>query len=223
MFKTLTLQNAALNSASIALPCLLIAIVAYICINRYCKRHKDADTATRRKVDAAKIAILLLFSVTGWFIGNLISIIITFNVAVSHGMVPNDETNTYDMTYGEILSLNKNSIKETNIDVADLKGKAIIYVRYECPECIRLHDQLAVVTDMIFLSSRSERGRLARTTYNINLTDVPQGVYIDPNGDAMVINILSDDRLTVDLNQLSILREMEANRVLLTDISNTSS
>ena len=222
MFKTLTLQNAALNSALIALPCLLIAIVAYICVNRYCKQHKDAETTVKRKVNAAKIAILLLFSVEGWFIGNLISIAIAFSIAVSHGMVPNDKTNAYDMTYGEILSLNKNSIKETNIDIANLKGKAVIYVRYDCPDCIRLHDQLAAVTDIVFLSSRSERGRSARTMYNINLTDVPQGVYIDPNGNAMVINIVSTDRLTLDLNQLSTLREMEACHVILSDISNTS-
>lgn len=223
MFKTYTLTEAASYSIEIALPCLLIAIAAYIRVNRYCRQNKNVSVTIKRKVGAAKITVLLLFSIAGWFVGNLISIVVTFNVAISHGMTPNDETHSYELTYGEILSLNRQSIKETNIDLNNLKGKAVIYVRYDCPDCVRLHDQLAAVTDIMFLSSRSERGQAARKMYNISLTDVPQGVYIDPDGNAMIINIVSDDKLMLDLNQLSILREMEARHVLLTDISNTSS
>ena len=104
----------------------------------------------------------------------------------------------------------RKSVKETDIDINDLKNKAIIYVRYDCPDCIALHSQLAEIKDMIFLASRSERGKAARDLYDIKLTEVPQGVYISTEGKATTISIVQHDEngIRLDLQQITILREM---------------
>lgn len=224
MFKNLTLFNAAICSAAIILPCLLTAVLLRKRVNRLCQDTKNVGIAIRRKLTALKALVLALFSVVGLFAGNLINIAITFNTAVSHGMMPDDETGGYNIPYSEIQTLNKRSVKETDISVDELKGKAVIFVRYDCPDCAALHDQLANITDIVFLSSRSERGKAVRQQYDIHLTEIPQGVYIDENGNSLVVDITQqiDEALTLDLHQLSILREMVARRVLLTSTQQTS-
>ena len=224
MFKNLTLFNAAICSAAIILPCLLTAILLHRRVNRLCRNAKDVNAATRRKITILKTFVLIFFSVVGLLVGNLISIAITFNTAVSHGMVPDNETGDYNIPYGEVQMLNKRSMKETDIAVDELRGKAVIFVRYDCPDCVALHDQLAGISDMVFLSSRSELGKTVRQQYDIHLTEIPQGVYIDENGDSLVVDITqhTDETLMLDLHQLSILREMAARRVLLTSIPHTS-
>ena len=218
MFKNSPLIEAALYSATIALPCLAIAVITHIRLNKFCRTNQnETNSGVQHKVTAVKALILLLFSTSGLFIGNLISIAITYNTAISHGMTPNINTGQYDLTYGEIQAYNKKSIKETDIDIDDLKGKAVIFVRYDCPDCILLHDQLAQLDDMVFLSSRSTLGKSARELYDINLTEVPQGAYIDIDGNVTTISIVHRDEntITLDLQQIAILREMANCRTIL--------
>lgn len=211
MFRDALPQTAAAISAIIAVVTAVVGIIVRNIHTKYCKKHITEDDAVIiKRANALKCFVLILFSITGLFFGNLIAVGTTFYTAVTHGMTTNPDTGKYDITYGRMLMLNKNSIKETNIDINDLKGKAIIYVRYDCPDCIFLHKQLAEIDDVIFLSSRSENGKAARKLYNIVLTEVPQGVYIDENGKSIVINIMQGqgDYLTLDLQQIAVLREM---------------
>ena len=75
-----------------------------------------------------------------------------------------------------------------------------------------LHDQLADINDIIFLSSRTEKGKKVREMYNINLTEIPQGVYIDADGKSTTVRITqgSGDSLILDLQQIATLKEMTA-------------
>ena len=211
MLKNLTLHNAAICSIIIAGLSLLTAVFVRIKLNKFCSVHEtDVTPKAKRTLSAGNAAALLLFSVTGLFIGNLLSISIAFGTALSHGMTRNPDTSKYDLTYGQVLSYNKKSLKETDINVEDLKGEAIIYVRYDCPDCMKLHDQLSEINDIIFISSRSELGKAARSLYDINLTEVPQGVYIDADGKSTTIGIIQHNEtdIMLDLRQIMILREM---------------
>ena len=214
MFLNKIPSEALIYSFIILVPLLIVSIIAHIRLNRFCKTHTDNATPKESKKAAiGRLITLVLFSVSGLLIGNILNIVIQFNIALSHGMTVNPDTNEYDIVCGEMIALNKKSIKETNIDASDLKGKAVIYVRYDCPDCVILHDQLSEINDMIFLSSRSETGKKAREMYDIALTDIPQGVYIDENGNAttIVITERENDTIKLDLQQIAILREM-ANR-----------
>jgi len=211
MFRQYTLDSAAIMSAMIAFAGLSAGVLLHYLHCQYCDKHQnDAEEKHRFRANIIKFLTLTAFAVMGLFLGNIITIGTSFCVAKSHGMAVDPETNEYNLSYGEVLSLNRYSVKETNIDVNDLKNKAIIYVRYDCPDCVILHSQLAEIKDMIFLSSRSEKGRAVRELYNINLTEIPQGVYIDNEGNATTISITqgAGDSLSLDLQQIAILREM---------------
>ncbi len=210
MFKDLQLHEAALFSALIALPCLIVGIIIHIGLNKYCKKHLDTDVGARQKVFALTVIMLIIVSIGGLYLGNLLNTAFVFNTAVSHGMVPDADTGEYELSYEEILTYNKYSVKETEITLDELKGKAIIYVRYDCYDCVRLHEQLSAIDNVIFLSSQSKLGKEARNTYNIHLTDVPQGVYIDDNGNATTINIVDRgfDVITLNMQQITNLCEM---------------
>lgn len=213
MFKESLPSVAALYSFVILLPTLIIAVITHMRLNIYCDKHKNTeDKSIIRKATFLRAIVLLLFSISGLFIGNVINLGSTFATAISQGMTSDPETGKYYITYGDMMKFNKRSIKETDIDVNDLKNKAVIYVRYDCPDCIILHDQLAEITDMIFLSSRSDLGKSARDMYDITLTEVPQGVFIDADGNSTVIDIMikDEDGLKLDLRQIAILREMAA-------------
>lgn len=177
--------------------------------NKYCKTH-DADSKTTKIASVMRFFVLLIFAIVGLYAGNLIHIGTTFYTAISHGMGVDPDTGKYELSYGEMLDLNKKSIKETNIDINELKNKAVIYVRYDCVDCIVLHDELASIQDVIFLSSRSKRGKAARELYDIHLTEVPQGVYIDPDGNAMNIIITEGygDDLHIDMDQIDKLKNL---------------
>lgn len=212
MFKESLPLAAALYSLAIILPTLIAAIIAHIRLNIYCVKYKNTeDRSIIRKATLLRALVLILFSISGLFIGNMINLGSTFAIAISQGMTPDPETGKYSVTYGDMITFNRRSIKETDIDVNSLKNKAVIYVRYDCPDCIMLHDQLTEIDDVIFLSSRSELGKSARDMYNIQLTEVPQGVYIDSEGNSTVISIMiqDEDGLRLDLQQITILREME--------------
>lgn len=213
MFQNLLLHQAALWTTVIAVGSAIIGTILRIQYGKRCS-IQYADEITKRKVKSRltvlRFFILLLFSVSGTYIGNLINIGTGFYTAVTHGMTPDPNTGQYYLKYGEILALNRTSVKESDIDIKDLKNKAIIYVRYDCPDCAALHDQIAELDDMIFLSSKTEKGKAARELYNINLTEIPQGVYIDPAGNATTLTITqgSGDTLSLDLHQLNILRAL---------------
>lgn len=211
MFRQYTLFSAAIVSGMIAFVAMSAGVLMHYLHCAYCDKHSEnAEKKHIIRANIIKFLTLTVFSVMGLCLGNLITIGTSFYVAKTHGMVANPETGEYDLTYGEILGLNRNSVKETDIDVNDLKNKAIIYVRYDCPDCVILHKQLAEIDDMIFLSSRSEKGKAVRELYNINLTEIPQGVYIDPEGNATTISITqgAGDTYSLDLQQIAILREM---------------
>lgn len=212
MFKSLPLSDAVLYSAVIAVPCLIAGIILFRWQNKFCRSHEqEADNRAHKKATRWQAFILILFAISGAFLGNLLNILITYSTAISHGMVRNPDTGVYDLTYGEMQTCNRRSIKETNIDIDDLKGRIVIYVRYDCPDCMALHDQLAQINDVVFLASRTELGKKSREVYGINLTEVPQGAYIDIDGSSTTVNIVhhdDDGSVTLDLQQIAILREM---------------
>lgn len=213
MFQNLVLPQAVVLSLVIIIISGTAGMVMRKAYNAYCVKHNDCDNAKIIKRGYTfKFAVLVLFSIAGLFLGNALNIAITFHTALTHGMTPNPDTGKYDIPYGKILMLNKNSVKETNADIYDLKNKAIIYVRYDCPDCVILHNQLADVNGIIFLSSRTEKGKKVREMYNINLTEIPQGVYIDADGKSTTVRITqgSGDSLTLDLQQIATLKEMTA-------------
>lgn len=219
-FKALPLSDAVLFSAIIAVPCLIAGIILYRWHSNFCRVHEhETDKRIHKKATRWQAFILILFSVAGAFLGNLINALVTYNVAISHGMVRNPDTGIYDLTYGEMQKCNRMSIKETNIDVDDLKGRIVIYVRYDCPDCMALHNQLAQINDVVFLASRTELGKKSREVYGISLTEVPQGAYIDIDGSSTTVNIVhhdDDGSATLDLQQIAILREMADHREPLT-------
>lgn len=211
MFQTFIPSYAALLSLALILSCSSAGVIVRRKYNNYCAKHKSCtDSIILKRGYALKFIVLILFSVAGLFLGNLINIGTTFYTALTHGMTANPDTGKYDITYGDMQMLNHYSVKESNIDINNLKNKAIIYVRYDCPDCVILHDQLADINDIIFLSSRTDKGKTARELYSINLTEIPQGVYINADGEATTIKITqgSGDSLILDLQQIAILKEM---------------
>lgn len=217
MFENFTTENALIYSSLIAFPCLLCAMLIRIRLKKYCRRHKHDKND--KHITISNLLILLTACVSGLFFGNIISIMVTFSTALQHGLTADYET-THALSYGEIKYYNKHSIEETIIDDTDeLKGKAIIFVRYDCPDCVKLHEQLSQIDDIIFLASRSELGESVRDIYNICLTEVPQGVYIDPNGKATTINIVNhnNNTITLDLHQIATLRAMATHYDNLSD------
>lgn len=214
MLQQYTLDAVAATSGMIVIVAISAGVLMHYLHAQYCSKHRDnAEKKHKICANILKFLALASFSVTGFFFGELINVGTSFYIARSHGMTPNPDTGEYDISYGEIMSLNRKSVKETSIDINDLKNKAIIYVRYDCPDCVILHEQLAEIGDMVFLSSRTDKGKAARELYNIELTEIPQGVYIDSEGHATIIKITqgSGDTLALDLQQIAILREM-ANR-----------
>lgn len=211
MFKNQLPFNVILYSSLILIPFLIIAMILQKRLTNYCIENEDTqDKKIIKKATLLRITVLLLFSFSGCLIGNMINLGTNFATALSHGMTTDPETGSYYITFGEMITYNKNSVKETNVKIDDLTNKAIIFVRYDCPDCLILHDQLAEIDDIIFLSTRSELGKSAMTMYDIQLTEVPQGVYIDAEGNSTIINIMvkDDSGLKLDLQQIAALREM---------------
>lgn len=66
----------------------------------------------------------------------------------------------------------------------DLRGKIIIFYKYNCPDCEGIYKYLVQYTDneenIYFSASNSEQGKKLRETYPI--TDVPCGIYIHRDG-----------------------------------------
>lgn len=186
-------------------------IFLVITIINGCHLHKHSNNVT-------KIVTLCLFLALGLCVGSILSCIIVCRTAISHGA---DKEAVNTLSYSTLRVYNKHSIKETNMALQDLKGKAVIFVRYDCPDCLQLHNSLNQIDDIIFIASRSKLGLQTRSTYSIMLTDVPQGVYIDPNGNAITINIVNRETnsLILDETQIIRLREMERNSLLLSDRS----
>lgn len=217
MFQNYIITKAALLSAIIAGTTMLIGTILWVSLSRYCKKHNKEDAQEISKtekttVSVLRLFVLILFAVSGLYIGNVINISSTYYTAIKHGMTPNSETNKYDLKYGEVIALNKTSVEETDIDENDMKGRLIIYVRYDCPDCMILHDQIAELADhnFIFLSSRTQKGKNVRELYNIDLTEVPQAVYINHEGIATVATIMtgSGKDLAIDYEQIKVLKKM---------------
>lgn len=211
MYQNMLPPKAALISALAAIAAAAVGIGIQIFHQKYCAKHKDSDDkSVITKATILRIAVLAVFTLCGFFIGGLLDVWFTVCEATAHGMMPDPDTGKYNLTVGEMTALNKYSVEETDIEINDLKDKVIIYVRYDCTDCIVLHEQLASLDNVIFLSSRSKTGKEAREVYNINLTEIPQGVYIDPDGNSTVIKITegSGDTLSLDMQQIAILQEM---------------
>lgn len=214
MFKELIPLYAGLLSAGIAVTAMTVGwLLRHFCC-KYGKKHENDKNLTKVKktLTFMQIITLIAFFTSGVYGGNAINTAITWNTAIKHGMTADSDTGEYNITYGEMIDLNDYSIKETGIDINNLKNQIVIYVRYDCPDCIYLHDELSKLEDVIFLSSRTDKGKAARELYNINLTEIPQGVYIDPNGNATLISIVqkTNDGITLDMDQIEILRDLKA-------------
>lgn len=215
MLQNLSIFEAITWSASLSITLTLGAIFLRKKLKTYAREYEqdipaENKESLQKRAKALSLIILILSGIAGLFIGTLLHAISVFRTALSHGMVANLDTGQYEYSYGEMIAYNKNSMKETDISVDELKNNSMIFVRYDCPDCMALHDSLSQLTDMVFISSQSDLGKTAREVYDIILTEVPQGVYINSDGIATTISIIQhvDDAIMLDLQQITILREM---------------
>jgi hypothetical protein len=166
----------------------------------YFKKHADGldKTAERNKKIIRLIYMLILFMLGG-SLANLLQFSTAYYHARERGMAPDPKTNQYTLSYNQMIYYNAHSVLESKVNTLDdMSGKIIIYVRYDCKDCVMLHDRLQAVADahpdFLFLSSRTSTGRTVRDQYNIELTEVPQGVYIRKDGTSVVVPIMIDDK-----------------------------
>lgn len=96
-------------------------------------------------------------------------------------------------------NVEKGFVDQSNLLPDDLKGCIIIYFKYGCIDCEKIHDDLLThlenvdTSKIYFVSTRSEKGKQILSQYPVNA--VPSGVYIlnTPMGSAMQItNVLYD-------------------------------
>lgn len=185
-----------------------ITLIINISMKHYLKKNKEHVSEKIEKRLITSFVVTLFIS--AFMFGNILIDTNTLTVALSHGMTRNKDTNKYEITMSDMNAFNKQSMKETKVkDMESLKNQIIIFVRYECIDCLILHDEIKELDDVIFLSSRSVTGKKAIETYNIKLTEVPQGVYVHENGESTVISFvtgtgknikISDERMQVLYN-----------------------
>ena len=213
----MTITNAALWSAVIMFISAVIMITVVIINNRYFKKNKEYVSEKVNNIKKLlRIGYIITILMTSFLAGNAAIDLSVLATALSHGMTVDKETGKYEVIMKDADFFNKNSMKETEIkDLNDLKNQIIIFVRYDCPDCAILHSQIASLDNVIFLSSRSITGKEAREKYDIALTEVPQGVYIDENGNSVVVSIMSGDGedLLLDIKQVQKLYDMKLNAV----------
>lgn len=216
IFSNLIITDAIIYSVVL----LTILLTAAITIGRlqksYFEKHPDdSDKKIYKRKIAWRSVYILVLCCFGISISNAFMTSYAFCVGVSHGMAPDPETQKYDIPYKDVVYFNENSIKETDIDPADLKNRIIIYVRYDCPDCVILHRDLEALNTgrIVFLSSRSKTGLAVRELYDIHLAEVPQGVYINSEGKSTLVSIISGEgeNLTLEQEQIATLFNMQAN------------
>lgn len=215
LFDSYIITDAIKYSIIVLVTTIIICVTIGLMQHHYFKKHKminDESNSVKTKKRAIKILYIAALAVTGYALGSTITTVVSYTTALSHGLSVNKETGKYDLTLSEILYLNKNSIKETNVDIDTLNNSVIIYVRYDCPDCVALHNQLLELEseNVIFLSSRSETGKSVREKYDIDLTEVPQGVYINDDGKAITISIMRNENNNpvIDYQQINNLLDM---------------
>lgn len=82
-------------------------------------------------------------------------------------------------------NINKGFIDQSDILPDDLKGCIIIYFKYGCSDCEKIHDDILDyineknVTDIYFVSTRSKKGIELLQQYSVET--VPSGIYIMKN------------------------------------------
>lgn len=190
---------------------LILAAGIYL-IQRWCfEKYKERTEKYALKF-SLKVFTIAALCLAGFFLGYLLNVISNFTTARDRGLQP-DKNNDYKLTLNEILYFNEHSFSDSNVNVASLQNTAIIFVRYDCLDCIILHDDIENIEnldDFIILSSRTDKGREVIEEYDIQLTQVPCGVYINTNGKAMTVEITGqgNDNITIDSNRVEYLRSM---------------
>lgn len=82
-------------------------------------------------------------------------------------------------------NIDKGFIDQSNVLPNDLKGCIIIYFKYGCSDCEKIHDDILDyineknVTNLYFVSTRSEKGIELLQQYSVDT--VPSGIYIMKN------------------------------------------
>lgn len=186
---------------------IVFTITATVGILQHWYIEKYASEKRRVSKKLFQFGFIICLSLSGFCLASLISTGAIISTAVSHGMSRNQDTGEYAVTLSEAKFLNQYSTEEYKGDVTDLRNQSVIFVRYDCPDCVILHDTLQSVHDenvIIFLDSRTIKGKAVRDVYQINLTEVPQGVYIDDEGKPLIINILAGqgETMTIDMSQV---------------------
>lgn len=212
-FKNMTITNAALWSAVIMFISAVIMFVSAVINSRYFSKNKEYISAKVNNIKKLlSIGYIITILMTGFLAANAATDLSVLATALSHNMTVDKETGKYEVIMKDADFFNKNSMKETKIkDINELKNQIIIFTRYDCIDCAILHSSIASLDNVIFLSSRSITGKEAREKYDITLTEVPQGVYIDENGNSVVVSITTGDGedLRLDIKQVEKLYDMK--------------
>ena len=200
-------------SSSLIASFIALAIAAGICVlQRQCfNKYKERTEKYALKL-TLKVLTIFTFCIVGFLLGDYLYIISNFHTARNRGLQP-DKDNNYTLTLDEILYLNEHSFDDSRINVDDLQNTAIIFVRYDCLDCVVLHENIKNIEnldDFIILSSRTDTGRAVIEKYNIQLVQVPCGVYINNNGKAMTVEITGQDAdgIIIDSDRVEYLRSM---------------
>lgn len=154
-------------------------------------KNKTAKAGTVKLLRAAEITLALLMGFSFADTGMIISQTVT---AMNHGMAREPSTaeehaDEYINTLQQVLIYNQITHECSDIDENDdLTGKILVYVRYDCPDCHRLYENLPAPTDdILYISSRTDIGHKVMDKYEIMLTDVPSAVYIAPSGTVTIV------------------------------------
>ena len=201
--------KALLITAAIILGVSILVLIATLFI----KKHKKFKSILQGFFSLALVCGIV----------STITIVIINDDAVQHGSY------TMDIPFNTMIEYTKKSPLEDTLpeNYNDLKGKIIIYYRFDCPDCHYTYKPLLQyldknkidMNDVYFVSSRSEQGKKLMQTYPIE--EVPSGVYIYKNQTGYtdyVKKVIYDDEdgtAKLDTDALNRLFELKYNESLL--------
>ncbi len=151
------------------------------------QENKDPTEADKKyfKCENIKVQIYTWGGLVGFALSSLslIAVSIIIGVAKIHGL-PNDEIKTTSNIISMITGIVHTPV-ESSVKPEDIKsGDIIIYYRFGCKDCEAVYkdlkNSLADVSDVYWISTRSETGKALLKTYPV--TEVPSGVYVRKTG-----------------------------------------
>lgn len=179
----------------------LIALIFTICFTRKITKLANTQHKENKAISVTSVKItdthkfdkpLKIFRITTIITASLSILTMSTYLYFNHKALKYGAHDGY-MHIESISSINKNAkygfIESDNIP-DDLTGCIIIYFKYGCNDCARIHDALIKslndnnVKNYYFVSSQSEIGKKLRQTYPIDA--VPTGIYVRKDKDANV-------------------------------------